>query len=340
MINGDPADSNAALFKEGAHKGFDAAGVKIAKEYDTPGWSAENAQNEVQQAITALGNDGFDGVYAANDDTGGGAIAAMKGGRHQPRRTAGHRPGRDRRRRAADPRRPAVHDDLQGDQAAGGNRRRNRDRPRRRRRSPAGQNHRRSRQRQDQSPLGPARTGRGDQRQRQRHGRRGRVRRRADELCTGPYAQACKEAGISWAEMTATALRSSSWTGVSKRFGPVQALDRVDFAVHAGEVVGLVGDNGAGKSTLVKTIAGIHAPTPARSASTARRSRSRSPRTRPRSGSRPSTRTSRSATTSTSSPTSSSASEEVSPGPGHGLAPARRGADGAPRPASCSPTSR
>jgi D-xylose transport system ATP-binding protein len=46
--------------------------------------------------------------------------------------------------------------------------------------------------------------------------------------------------------------------GVSKRFGPVQALDRVDFAVTAGEVVGLVGDNGAGKSTLVKAIAGIN----------------------------------------------------------------------------------
>jgi D-xylose transport system ATP-binding protein len=48
--------------------------------------------------------------------------------------------------------------------------------------------------------------------------------------------------------------------GVSKRFGPVQALDRVDFAVNAGEVIGLVGDNGAGKSTLVKAIAGIHTP--------------------------------------------------------------------------------
>jgi D-xylose transport system substrate-binding protein len=79
MINGDPADPNAALFKEGAQKGFDAAGIKVGKEYDTPGWTAENAQREAQQAITALGNNGFAGIYAANDDTGGGAIAAMKG---------------------------------------------------------------------------------------------------------------------------------------------------------------------------------------------------------------------------------------------------------------------
>jgi D-xylose transport system substrate-binding protein len=78
-INGDPADPNAALFKAGSNKGFEAAGVKIAKEYDTPGWSAENAQREAQQAITALGNEGFWGIYAANDDTGGGAIAALKG---------------------------------------------------------------------------------------------------------------------------------------------------------------------------------------------------------------------------------------------------------------------
>jgi D-xylose transport system substrate-binding protein len=84
MINGDPADPNAALFKAGAHKGFEAAGVKIAKEYDTPGWSAEAAQREAQQAITALGSNGFAAIYAANDETGGGAIAAMKGAGIKP----------------------------------------------------------------------------------------------------------------------------------------------------------------------------------------------------------------------------------------------------------------
>lgn len=46
--------------------------------------------------------------------------------------------------------------------------------------------------------------------------------------------------------------------GISKRFGAVQALSKVDFDVSSGEVVGLVGDNGAGKSTLIKCVAGIH----------------------------------------------------------------------------------
>src|SRR5919197_1375141 len=49
-----------------------------------------------------------------------------------------------------------------------------------------------------------------------------------------------------------------SLEGVSKSFGPVQALEDVDFSVRRGEVVALVGDNGAGKSTLVKVVAGIH----------------------------------------------------------------------------------
>lgn len=46
--------------------------------------------------------------------------------------------------------------------------------------------------------------------------------------------------------------------GVSKSFGAVQALYKVDFEVRLGEVMALVGDNGAGKSTLIKGIAGIH----------------------------------------------------------------------------------
>lgn len=48
--------------------------------------------------------------------------------------------------------------------------------------------------------------------------------------------------------------------GVSKYYGSVQALEDVDLAVHAGEIVGLVGDNGAGKSTLVKVLSGAHQP--------------------------------------------------------------------------------
>jgi D-xylose transport system ATP-binding protein len=46
--------------------------------------------------------------------------------------------------------------------------------------------------------------------------------------------------------------------GVSKAFGAVQALYRVDFEVQPGEVMALVGDNGAGKTTLIKSIAGIY----------------------------------------------------------------------------------
>ncbi len=47
---------------------------------------------------------------------------------------------------------------------------------------------------------------------------------------------------------------------ISKSFGHVQALQRVDFCIFPGEVVGLVGDNGAGKSTLIKIISGAYQP--------------------------------------------------------------------------------
>src|SRR5579864_1940072 len=45
--------------------------------------------------------------------------------------------------------------------------------------------------------------------------------------------------------------------GISKSFGAVRALYKVDFEVYDGEVVGMVGDNGAGKSTLIKVISGV-----------------------------------------------------------------------------------
>ncbi len=48
--------------------------------------------------------------------------------------------------------------------------------------------------------------------------------------------------------------------GISKTFGPVQALTGVDLDIPAGQVTALVGDNGAGKTTLIKTIAGIWEP--------------------------------------------------------------------------------
>ena len=78
QINGDPKDNNAKLFKEGATAVFEADGIDVAEEYDTPDWLPENAQQEMDQAITALGQDGFKGVLAANDGTAGGAIAALK----------------------------------------------------------------------------------------------------------------------------------------------------------------------------------------------------------------------------------------------------------------------
>jgi rhamnose transport system ATP-binding protein len=47
---------------------------------------------------------------------------------------------------------------------------------------------------------------------------------------------------------------------ITKRFGPVEVLSRVNLALQAGHVHGLAGENGAGKSTLVKILGGIHQP--------------------------------------------------------------------------------
>ena len=45
-----------------------------------------------------------------------------------------------------------------------------------------------------------------------------------------------------------------------KRFGGFRALDGVTFALHPGEVLGLVGPNGSGKTTCINVISGLYPP--------------------------------------------------------------------------------
>jgi ABC-type sugar transport system ATPase subunit len=61
-----------------------------------------------------------------------------------------------------------------------------------------------------------------------------------------------------------TALLSLS--GVTKHYGPVQALRGVDLDIHEGDALAICGDNGAGKSTLIRLISGAELPSGGRMA--------------------------------------------------------------------------
>lgn len=77
MMNGSSTDPNAAQFKKGAHEVLDGK-VKVGKEYDTKEWKPENANSNMEGAISALGKKNIIGVYSANDGMAGGIITALK----------------------------------------------------------------------------------------------------------------------------------------------------------------------------------------------------------------------------------------------------------------------
>ncbi len=76
-INGSPTDAAAGLIKKGIHEGLAGSGYKTLAEYDTPDWAPPKAQQWASGQISRFGKK-IIGVVAANDGTGGGAIAAFK----------------------------------------------------------------------------------------------------------------------------------------------------------------------------------------------------------------------------------------------------------------------
>ena len=79
FLNGSPTDNNATLFAEGAHSVLDEiSNYTIVGEQAVPDWDNEEAATIFQQLYTAA--DGkVDGVLAANDGLGGAAISILEG---------------------------------------------------------------------------------------------------------------------------------------------------------------------------------------------------------------------------------------------------------------------
>lgn len=76
-INGSPTDAAAGLIRDGIHEALKDSGYVTLAEFDTPDWAPPKAQEWAAGQITRFGAD-IKGVVAANDGTGGGAIAAFK----------------------------------------------------------------------------------------------------------------------------------------------------------------------------------------------------------------------------------------------------------------------
>ncbi|MFF3838183.1 sugar ABC transporter substrate-binding protein [Streptomyces sp. NPDC001930] len=77
MINGDEKDTNAALFKKGAHTALDGKVGKIA--YEASGeWDPKIAGEKMSAAISSVGKDKIDAVYSANDGMAGGIVTSLE----------------------------------------------------------------------------------------------------------------------------------------------------------------------------------------------------------------------------------------------------------------------
>ncbi|WP_024820637.1 substrate-binding domain-containing protein [Arthrobacter sp. 31Y] len=79
MVNGAPTDPNASQYKAGAHSVIDASPFKVVGEFDTPQWSTTEAQQWVEGQLGTVDRSSLVGVYAGNDSTASGAVAALKG---------------------------------------------------------------------------------------------------------------------------------------------------------------------------------------------------------------------------------------------------------------------
>lgn len=77
QINGSPTDAAAGLIRDGIDRALDASPYKTLSEFDTPDWLPPKAQAWTAGQVTRFG-DKIKGIVAANDGTGGGAIAALK----------------------------------------------------------------------------------------------------------------------------------------------------------------------------------------------------------------------------------------------------------------------
>jgi D-xylose transport system substrate-binding protein len=76
-VNGSPTDAAAGLIRDGIHSALKSSGYSTLAEFDTPNWDPTQAQNWVSGQISRF-NKKILGVVAANDGTGGGAVAAFK----------------------------------------------------------------------------------------------------------------------------------------------------------------------------------------------------------------------------------------------------------------------